>query len=221
MVDYLAYLDYLRPMSERESSKLPEQRVLTRKALLDEEAACAEERASIVRDREVLDERESRVAERERRISLFADYLDSGQFDLPSKTAPPARDVALPSSASGSGRQRKRDDKLTQRILIKICLSVAEGGVAVTSIVGWLADLERMAQAGLQKPIDKTSVSPQLRKMADPRRGMMEVEHQPELHRWRLTDKGRASAEAFKDHWLAAGRSPFWNDAPLPRGAAS
>ena len=96
--------------------------------------------------------------------------------------------------------------KVTHRVLVLLALDHRAEGASVGYIIAWAA-----AVNVLDEQVARTSISPLLKKMSDAEKGKDEVRHDREAHRWMITEDGKAVAEAFRQQWLAAGQSPFWN----------
>ena len=151
----------------------------------------AEIDAEIRRHGERMDELRSEKAA----IALLRSFVDEGRFGPASASCTVSAAARSPSGA--------KMPKVTQRALIAMALEGQADGASVGHIVRWSA-------GRVQKPPARTSLSPLLRKMADP--GRDEVRHDPQNRKWTLTEAGRRVAEAFRSDWLRAGGGSFWDD---------
>lgn len=161
-------------------------------ALLLRKQAIESERGPLVAKLRLLDEEQERIA-------VILSYASDTRFT-----------VGQPLSATGGGalQGKERVPRVTHRVICLLALDVSKEGASVTRIVQW-----GLATGMADKPVTKTSISPLLKKLADPARRMMEVEHDQAGRRWIITDKGRLTADAFRREWIEAGRAPFWEAA--------
>lgn len=179
-------------MISADSESSPGHVMIDVSALLLRKRAIESERAPLVAKLGQLDEEQHR-------IDVILSYASDTRFTF-----------GQPLSAAGGGapKGKERVPRVTHRVICLLALDVSEEGASVTRIVNW-----GIATGMADKPVTKTSISPLLKKLADPERRMMEVEHDQAGRRWIITDKGRATADAFRREWIEAGCAPFWEAA--------
>jgi len=181
-------------MSKRESGSAPSHVTIDVAALLRRKAAIEDERTPLL-------EKLSGLDEEERGIDTILSYARDNRFTVGAPLSPSAN-----SALRGGGGRAPR---VTHRIICVLALERFPEGAPVSHIVNW-----GLAVNMADKAVTKTSISPLLKKMSDPDRKMMEVEHDGAGRRWIITEKGRATAETFRRAWTEAGRAPFWDEAP-------
>lgn len=179
-----------RAMKKPESPHAPAPVTLDVAAVLRRKAEIAEERIAPM-------ETLARLDAEERELEVVLQVARNGRFTVGSP---------LPKAIADPGRGRDaKGPRVTHRIIVLLALEKYPEGAPVGHIVRW------GNQAGMtDKDVVRTSVSPLLKKMSDPRRGLMEVEHDEGGRRWGITQRGRSTAEAFRLRWVEAGLDPFW-----------
>jgi hypothetical protein len=151
----------------------------------------------IPRDRQALDEEE-------REIDAILAFARSGRLSVGQSD----RGVSGAMTGLKGFAAAKADVKLpkiTHRVLVLLSLERRPEGASVAYMVAWAALVDV-----LEDKVVRTSISPLLRKMSDPKKKKDEVRHDLEAHRWKITDAGRTVAAAFRAQWLAADQAPFW-----------
>jgi hypothetical protein len=181
-------------MSNPESASAPSHVTIDVAALQRRKDAIADERAPLLAKLHHLDEEE-------RRIDTILSYASDTRFT-----------VGAPLSALANRALRQGGHaapRVTHRVICVLALERYPEGAPVSYIVNW-----GVAANVADRIVTKTSISPLLKKMSDPKRKMLEVEHDEAGRRWVITEKGRATAKAFRREWIEAGRAPFWDSAP-------
>lgn len=179
-------------MKNPESSSAPTQVTIDVAALLRRKAEIADER---VPHHEEL----ARLDEEERQLDLVIGIARNGRFTVGAPLSAPMGHLP-----KGKG---KKDPRVTHRVIALLALEHFPEGAPVGYVVNWGRKVNMS-----DKLMQRTSVSPLLKKMSDPKRNMMEVEHDKTGRRWMITDRGRATAAAFRRQWVEAGRQPFWDE---------
>jgi len=160
-------------------------------------AAVLRRKAEIADERIAPMETLARLDAEERELEVVLQVARNGRFTVGSPLPKAVADPKRGKDAKGP--------RVTHRIIVLLALEKYPEGAPVGYIVRW------GNQAGMtEKEVVRTSVSPLLKKMSDPRRGLMEVEHDEGGRRWSITQRGRSTAEAFRNQWVEAGLDPFW-----------
>lgn len=182
-----------RVMKKPESPPAPAQVTLDVAAVLRRKAEIAEERIAPM-------EALARLDAEERELNVVLEVARNGRFTVGSP---------LPKAVADAPRGKQtKGPRVTHRILVLLALERYPEGAPVGLIVRWGNQVGMM-----ENDVVRTSVSPLLKKMSDPRRNLMEVEHDEGGRRWTITDRGRMTAEAFRHEWIEAGLEPFWEAA--------
>jgi hypothetical protein len=152
----------------------------------------------IPRDRLALDEEE-------REIDAILAFARSGRVSVgqSGRGESAAAETGLKGLAFAKGDVKL--PKITHRVLVLLSLERRPEGASVAYMVAWAALVKV-----LEDDVARTSISPLLKKMSDPKRNKDEVRHDLEAHRWKITEAGEKVAAAFREQWLAAGQAPFW-----------
>lgn len=152
----------------------------------------------IPRDRLALDEEE-------REIDAILAFARSGRLSVGQTGRIETAAVTGPKGFAAAKADVKLP-KITHRVLVLLSLERRPEGASVAYIVAWSA-----AVNVLEDNVARTSISPLLKKMSDAAKGKDEVRHDREARRWEITDSGKTVAAAFRNQWLAAGQTAFWD----------
>jgi hypothetical protein len=179
-------------MTKTDANGLPQRLTIEIRELLDRKEV------GIPRDRRALDEEE-------REIDAILAFARSGRSSVAQSRG--GENWGIPGAQGfAAAKADVKTPKITHRVLVVLSLEQRPKGGSVGYIVAWAAAVNVM-----DGDVARTSISPLLKKMSDTEKGKDEVRHDRDAHRWIITEDGMAVAAAFRDKWLAAGKSPFWN----------